>query len=195
MLYFPLWHFPLWKARLNLKCRFLLLLWFLLMMDLDLLRFANSLMFTNSVRQKFPAASSTGDEICVLIAVVVFFFLKLICGRFAINGFFLLFDYAQRAFVNVRLFYHWAFLTRLLMRNQRFWVELSRTIFALNQGLLDECIERIGVKLVDIIASDLILGYYFVEWFGGLRTRSSLLGWFEVLLIFPLLLTGFDMDG
>jgi hypothetical protein len=95
------------------------------MMDLHLVSLANSLMFSNSVREEFSAASSAGDQICVLIAVVVFFLLELIGGRFATDGFFLLLDYAQGTFADIGFFYHGADLAGFLMGDQRFCVEPS----------------------------------------------------------------------
>jgi len=158
MLYFPFRLLFLPENVLCLKCRLFLLLLFLWFMYLHPFSLTNSLMLANSIWQKFSATFPTWDKICILISTIIFIFLLLKRVRFALNWLLLLFDFAQRTFVDIGLFHHWTYLASFLMRYQWFRVKFSWTIFALDQSLLDEGVKRFRVKFIDIIPGDLILG-------------------------------------
>lgn len=74
-------------------------------------------------------------------------------------------------------------------------IEPSETVLALDKCLFDETVEGVGVELVYVFGGDVALFEKVVKALGRPRAGSSFFGRLEVLLIFPLLLAGLEVDG
>ena len=98
-------------------------------------------------------------------------------------------------FLNVMFPDHWLFHTGFLMRNKRFLIKFSTTILTLDESFFHKSIKRSVIKPYDIFPCDFIFCQQLMEPRWSLRTRPTLFRRFMILLVFPFLLTCFDMNS
>lgn len=111
------------------------------------------------------------------------------------DGLFLLCELSHGSLIEEGLSYHGALHTGLLVRHQRLLIETTTAVLALNECFLHKGIVGLGVKLVHILLGDLSLCGHLLEALRGTWAGPTLLGGQQVLLIFPLLLAGLEVDG
>ena len=155
MLYFPLGFLLLTEdwfhfARL---LYFFLIGWSFFLCDLDRIRFADSFVFSYSIRVEFSSASTAGDQISTHFRLVIFPRLLFVLIAWS-HGFDWLLRFRKlphRTFVYIWFLDHRTSFAGLLMWNQRFGIEPSSTVFALNEGIFNKGVKRLCVELIDVV--------------------------------------------
>lgn len=136
MLYFPLGFLLLTEDRFHFArlLYFFLIDWSFFLCHLDGISFADSLMFSYSIRVEFSSASTAGDQISTHIWLVILPRLLFVLIAWC-HGFDWLLRFRKlphRTFVYIWFLDHRINFACLLMWNQRFGIESSSTVFALN---------------------------------------------------------------
>jgi hypothetical protein len=154
MLYFPLGFLLLAKGRFHFArlLYFLLINWSFYMCHLYWISFANSLMFSYSIRIEFSPASTTGYQISTnfWLTILSHLLFVLIAWSHRFDWLLRFRILAHRTFVDIWFLDHWICFASLLMWNQRFRIESSSTVFALNQSIFHKSIKRLSVELIDV---------------------------------------------
>lgn len=98
-------------------------------------------------------------------------------------------------FFNVRLSDHGLYHASFLMRSEGFFIEFSSTIVALYKSLFHKSVKSAVIELNNVLSCDSVFREQLIHSWGNLGTWTTKFRGFMILLVFPFLLAGLDVNA